>query len=140
MNEHNKYANTSMIEDYVYSVLYPAVSSHVFVGTLPTAVDNTWGDMVLIDCDLPINDYGCYSKGTVYVFLYARPKADGTKNAPKLASMENDVCDVLDNSKSSQFVYHNPHYSIERVGSGGDYDTVVGWHRNFIHLNITITD
>lgn len=133
MNELNKYANTSKVEEYLYSIIQGVVSDHTFAGTLPTAIDGTWNDMVLIDCDLPMTDYGCYSAATVYVFLYARPKADGTKNVPKLAKMEDAVCDVLDSIKS------HAHYSVDRLSNGADYDPNIHWHRNFVYFNLIIT-
>lgn len=128
----NRYANTSQVESYLYSILNGAVSDHTFAGTLPTTEEISWNDMVLIDCDLPMTDYGPYSSATVYVFLYARPRADGTKNVPLLAQMENDLCNVLD-------TISNSHYSVERISNGADYDTTLQWHRNFVYFNLIIT-
>lgn len=132
MNETNRYANTSKVEEYLYSILNLAVSNHVFAGTLPTAINDSWNDMVLIDCDLPMVDYGPYSSATVYIFLYARPNADGSKNVPVLARMEDSLCDILDS-------IHDDHYSVERLSNGADYDTNLQWHRNFVYFNLIIT-
>ena len=132
MRKLNRHANTSMVEEYLYGIIQGVVSDHTFAGTLPSAIDGDWNDMVLIDCDLPMTDYGVYSSATVYIFLYARPHADGSKNVPKLADMEDDLCDVLDS-------IHDDHYSVERLSNGADYDTTVNWHRNFVYFNITIT-
>lgn len=131
MNEANKYANTSMVEEYLYQALNGSVSDHTFAGTLPTAVGGDWDDMVLIDCDLPMTDYGPYSSATVYIFLYARPNPDGTKNVPLLAEMEDKLCDVLDNLS-------DVHYSLNRISNGADYDTSLQWHRNFVYLNLIV--
>ena len=131
MNEVNKYANTSNVEEYLYQALWGRVSDHVFAGTLPTTVGGDWNDMVLIDCDLPMTDYGPYSSATVYIFLYARPNPDGTKNVPLLAEMENKLCDVLDSVS-------DVHYSLNRVSNGADYDTSLQWHRNFVYFNLII--
>lgn len=128
----NRYANTSMVEEYLYGILQGAVSDQTFAGTLPSAIGNDWNDMVLIDCDLPMTDYGTYSSATVYVFLYARPKADGSKNVPVMAQLENKVCDVLDSIS-------DPHYSVDRISTGADYDTTINWHRNYVYFNLTIT-
>ena len=122
-----------MVEEYLYSVLNGAVSDQTFAGTLPTAIDNAWNDMVLIDCDLPMTDYGVYSKATVYIFLYARPNADGSKNVPKLYELENSLCDVLDSISDD-------HYSVDRLSNGADYDTAIGWHRNYVYFNLIITN
>ena len=121
-----------MVEEYLYSILNGAVSDHTFAGTLPSSIDGDWDDMVLIDCDLPMTDYGPYSKATVYVFLYARPNADGSKNVPLLYSLEDKLCDVLDSISDT-------HYSVDRLSNGSDFDTSINWHRNFVYFNLTIT-
>ena len=131
MNKLNRNANTSMVEEYLYQALNGTVSDHVFPGTLPSSVGGDWNDMVLIDCDLPMTDYGPYSNATVYIFLYARPNPDGTKNVPLLAQMENKLCDVLDNIS-------DVHYSVNRVSNGADYDTNIQWHRNFVYFNLIV--
>ena len=120
-----------MVEEYLYSVLNGAVSDHTFAGTLPTSIDGAWDDMVLIDCDLPMTDHDTYSSATVYIFLYARPNADGTKNVPLLYEMENKLCDVLDS-------IHDVHYKVHRLSNGSDYDTSIHWHRNFVYFNLII--
>ena len=133
MNELNKYANTSRVEEYLYSIMNGAVSDQTFAGTLPSSIDSAWNDMVLIDCDLPMTDYGPYSSATVYVFLYARPNANGSKNVPLLAQMEDKLCEVLDS-------IYDDHYSVERLSNGADYDTTLQWHRNFVYFNLIITN
>ena len=129
----NRYANTSKVEEYLYSILKGAVSDQTFAGTLPSSIGSAWNDMVLIDCDLPMTDYGPYSSATVYVFLYARPNANGSKNVPLLAQMEDKLCDVLDS-------IYDDHYSVERLSNGADYDTTLQWHRNFVYFNLIITN
>lgn len=131
MRELNRHANTSMVEEYLYSILNGVVSDHTFAGTLPSAIGNEWDDMVLIDCDLPMTDYDTYSSATVYIFLYARPNADGTKNVPLLYEMENKLCDVLDS-------IHDVHYKVHRLSNGSDYDSSISWHRNFVYFNLII--
>lgn len=133
MNKVNRYANTSKVETYLYGIINNVVSEHTFAGTLPTTIDNKWKDMVLIDCNLPMTDRGPYSSATVYVFLYARPNANGSKNVPLLAELEDRLCDVVDKAK-------HPHYSLDRVSNGSDYDTGIKWHRNFVYFNLIITE
>lgn len=132
MRELNRYANTSKVEEYLYSIIQGAVSDQTFAGTLPSAIGNDWNDMVLIDCDLPMTDYGVYSSATVYIFLYARPQADGSKNVPKMNQLEEKICDVLDSISDE-------HYSVDRISNGSDYDTSIGWHRNYVYFNLIIT-
>lgn len=133
MNEHNNYANTSKIEEYLHGILRGTVSDIVFAGTLPSALESSWNDMVLIDCDLPVDDYGPYSKATVYIFLYARPNADGTKNVVRLAQMEESLNNVLDSVS-------NDHYRITRQSNGSDYDSDINWHRNYVNLNLIVVN
>lgn len=128
----NRYANTSKVEEYLYGILQGAVSDQTFAGTLPSAIGNDWNDMVLIDCDLPMTDYGTYSSATVYIFLYARPNADGSKNVHIMDQLEDKLCDVLDS-------IHHDHYSVDRISNGADYDTTINWHRNFVYFNLIIT-
>lgn len=132
MRKLNRYANTSRVEEYLYGIIKGAVSDQTFAGTLPTTIDNTWQDMVLIDCDLPMTDFGPYSRATVYVFLYARPFIDGAKNVAKLNEMENALCEVFETAQDD-------HYSIERLSNGADFDTNINWHRNFVYFNLIIT-
>lgn len=132
MRELNRYANTSKVEEYLYGIINGVVSNHTFAGTLPSAIGNEWDDMVLIDCDLPMTDYGVYSSATVYIFLYARPMADGSKNVPKMAYLEDKICDVLDSISDD-------HYSVDRISNGSDYDNSIAWHRNFVYFNLIIT-
>ena len=122
-----------MVEEYLYSIIQGVVSDQTFPGTLPSAIDSSWNDMVLIDCDLPMTDMGPYSSATVYVFLYARPQSDGTKNVPLLSQLENKLCDVLDS-------IHDDHYSVDRLSNGADYDTTLQWHRNYVYFNLIITN
>lgn len=131
MNKLNRYANTSRVEDYLYTLLQGKVSDNVFIGTV-TEPKGDWEDMVLIDCDLPMTDHGPYSSATVYVFLYARPLPNGTKNAHRLTEMEDKLCDVLDSR-------YDEHYSVERLSNGADYDAQINWHRNFVYFNLVIT-
>lgn len=131
MRELNRHANTSMVEEYLYGILNGVVSDHTFAGTLPSAIGNEWNDMVLIDCDLPMTDHGVYSSATVYIFLYARPNPDGTKNVPKLYEMENSLCDVLDGVNDTI-------YKVHRLSNGSDFDNSISWHRNFVYFNLII--
>lgn len=130
MQPHNNYANTSKIEEYLYGILQGTVSDHVFAGTV-SEPHGDWNDMILIDCDLPVTDYGPYSVATVYVFLYARPDSDGAKNVPLLNRMEEDLNAVLDAAVDT-------HYSIKRQSNGADYDANVNWHRNYVYLTVKI--
>lgn len=131
-HEHNNYANTSAVEDFLYTRIYGTVSDNVFCGTLPATTNLPWDDMVVIDCDLPIRDYDCLSLSTVYIFLYARPNDNGSKNVVKLAEMERKLNDVLDAARDD-------HYSVNRQSNGGDYDATINWHRNYVHLNVKIS-
>ena len=131
MFSHNKNANTARLEDYFYTLIHGKVSNNVFLGELPSTEDIEWNDMVLIDCNLPIYDNGSHSDGTVYIFLYARPNPDGTKNNPRLIEMEDILMNLLDSSD-------NEKYKVVRGSNGADYDSAINWHRNFVYVDVTI--
>lgn len=131
MHNHNNYANTSKVEEFIYSLLSGVVSDNVFAGNLPSTISENWNDMIVIDCDLPITDYGCYSVSTIYIFLYARPHEDGSKNVPLLAQMEESLNTVLDKVDDT-------HYTVSRQSNGADYDSNINWHRNYVYLTIKI--
>lgn len=131
MFKHNNNANTSKIENMLYMAIKDAVSNNVFIGVRPSTIDENMDDFVVIDCDLPITDYGSHSTASVYVFLYARPIGNGIKNVARLAEMEESLNIVLD-------TYTSNVYKLVRQSNGAEYDTGINWHNNFVYISITI--
>lgn len=123
--------NISKIETYLYSIMKNEVSEHTYAGTLPDTMDSQWNDMCLIDCADSIKDMNAYGQGTLLIWLYARPRSNGTKNVTIMSDLENKLNQVIANASNSN-------YSISKGATYSDYDTVRQWHCNIIELNILI--
>lgn len=129
MNKNN--INISKIESYLNSIIDNVVSENTFVGTLPTTIESSWEDMVLIDCANGISDLNAYGVGVVLIWLYARPTTKGTKNVNVLTKLEQTLNDVIIAQK-------NPTYQINRRNTYQDYDSDRKWHCNIVELNLNI--
>lgn len=129
MNKNN--LNISKIETYLYSIMDNVVSEHTYAGTLPDTIDSKWNDMCLIDCADSIRDMDAFGQGTFLVWLYARPRSNGTKNVAIMSELEDNLNRVI--AKAS-----NDSYAIQKGATFSDYDTVRQWHCNIIELNILI--
>lgn len=123
--------NTSKIETYLYGLLNNQVSAHTFAGSLPDTIQSDWDDMVLIDCGTEIRDRRAIADGAVLIWLYARPRGDGTKNVPRFSEMETALNEVLSNAQDE-------HYHVERNANYSDYDSNRKWHTNIVELFIKI--
>lgn len=127
----NANQSISAIETYLYGLFNNVVSAHTYVGSLPETIKASWNDMLLIQCDNGVNDYEGYGNGTVLLFLYARPRSDGSKNVNRLSEMETAARQAIDGMDSSgdYYLYHKKSYS--------DYDYSRNWHCNIISVGIT---
>lgn len=123
--------NISKIETYLYSVMSGVVSDNTYAGTLPDTMQSEWNDMCLIDCGNRISDFDAYGQGTILVWLYARPRSDGSKNVATMSQLEENLNFVIQNASNSN-------YAISRGNTYTDYDTVRQWHCNIVTLNILI--
>ena len=123
--------NISKIESYLYGIMYKRVSDNTYAGTLPDTISSSWADMCLIDCGTSIRDFDAYGRGTVLIWLYARPLADGTKNTAQMSRLEDRLNGVIANASSHEF-------RISRVGTYSDYDADRKWHCNIVELNLII--
>lgn len=129
MNKDN--LNISKIETYLYSIMKGVVSNNTYAGTLPDTIQSSWNDMCLIDCATAIDDMNAYGQGTILIWLYAKPRANGTKNTTTMSKLEQKLNDVI---KSAS----NTSYHINRRNTYSDYDTDRKWHCNIVELNILI--
>lgn len=123
--------NTSKVETYLYGLLNNQVSAQTFAGSLPDTIRSEWNDMVLIDCGTSIRDRHSIADAVVLIWLYARPKGDGTKNVPKFSEMETALNNVIDNA-------HDEHYHLARNACYSDYDSNRKWHTNIVELILKI--
>lgn len=129
MNRNN--LNISKIETYLYSIMDNVVSDNTYAGTLPDTIQSSWNDMCLIDCANAINDMQAYGQGVVFIWLYAKPRSNGTKNTAIMSQLEQRLNEVIQNSSDGIYV-------INRRNTYSDYDSERKWHCNIVELNILI--
>lgn len=127
----SNYLNISKIETYIVGIIDNVVSDNTFAGTLPTTINAAWSDMVLVDCVNAIGDLDALGKGVVLVWLYAKPRTDGTKNVALMSKLEKKLNDVINAA-------NDRHYIISRRDTYSEYDEARKWHCNIVELNITI--
>lgn len=127
----SNYLNISKIETYIVGLIDNVVSDNTFAGTLPTTINAAWSDMVLVDCVNAIGDLDALGKGVVLVWLYAKPRTDGTKNVALMSKLEKKLNDVINAA-------NDRHYIISRRDTYSEYDEARKWHCNIVELNITI--
>ena len=126
--------NISKIETFLYEKIDNVVSKHTFVGSkVPdkTAIPTDWNDIVLIDIPNGVRDFDAYGKGTVLVYLFARPMESGRKNVAILSKMEARLNEVINTSS-------NDTYLLKRRLTFTGYDINIDWHYNVIEITLTI--
>lgn len=126
--------NISKIESFLYEKIDNVVSKNTFVGSkVPdkTAIPTDWNDIVLIDIPNGVRDFDAYGKGTVLVYLFARPQESGRKNVSVLSKMEARLNEVINTSS-------NDTYLLKRRLTFTGYDTNIDWHYNVIEITLTI--
>ena len=126
--------NISKIETFLYEKIDNVVSKNTFVGSkVPdkTAIPTDWNDIVLIDVPNGISDFDAYGKGTVLVYLFARPQESGRKNVAVLSKIEASLNEVINTSS-------NDTYLLKRRLTFTGYDMNIDWHYNVIEITLTI--
>lgn len=126
--------NISKIETFLYEKIDNVVSKNTFVGSkVPdkTAIPTDWNDIVLIDIPNGVRDFDAYGKGTVLVYLFARPMESGRKNVAVLSKMETALNEVIESSD-------NDTYLLKRRLTFTGYDINIDWHYNVIEITLTI--
>ena len=126
--------NISKIETFLYEKIDNVVSKNTFVGSkVPdkTAIPTDWNDIVLIDIPNGVRDFDAYGKGTVLVYLFARPQESGRKNVAVLSKMEAILNEVINTSS-------NDTYLLKRRLTFTGYDMNIDWHYNVIEITLTI--
>ena len=107
------------------------MSKTVYAGTLPNAISDDTKDLVLIDCGNAVKDLSAYGKGTINVYLYAHPTANGRKNVAQLSKMEKAMNAVLDGANDDRYI-------LTQLYKATDYDSAINWHFIIVALNIII--
>lgn len=123
--------NISNIETFLIDLVWKKVSYNVFLNDLPSAIDDAWQDMVVIDCGNSIEDMNAFGYGDVNIFLYAKQKQDGVKNKDLLGDMEEMLNLCISESSNSV-------YQITRGRTYSDYDTDRKLHCNIVQLKLVV--
>lgn len=123
--------NISKIETFFNTLLDNKVSENTFFTELPPTISSSWKDMVVVDCGDSITDMDGYGKGTVMIFLYAKPLSNGAKNVSVLSSMEKKLNECIKNNTSKTYI-------VNRGKTYTDYDEERNLHCNVVVLNLTI--
>nr|DAG14693.1 MAG TPA: hypothetical protein [Caudoviricetes sp.]DAP81658.1 MAG TPA: hypothetical protein [Caudoviricetes sp.]DAV63927.1 MAG TPA: hypothetical protein [Caudoviricetes sp.]DAY68895.1 MAG TPA: hypothetical protein [Caudoviricetes sp.] len=123
--------NISTIETFFNELLDEKVSSNTFFTTVPTNIDTTWSDLVVIDCANSIQDLNAYGVGTVLVWLYAKPFSNGRKNVAVMSKLEKALNEALENNK-------NASYAVSKKGTFADFDSDAKMHCNIVEIQLLI--
>lgn len=126
--------NISKIETFLNSKFDNVISDNTFVGSkLPdkAAIPSEWKDMCLINIPNGVRDLDAYGKGTVLVYLLARPQESGRKNVSVLSSMESKLNEVIMSNTDST-------YQLSRRLAFTGYDTNIDWHFNAIEVIVKV--
>lgn len=126
--------NISSIETYLNSIIDGVVSNNTFFTAIPeTSIvkASDWQEMVMVAIPEGISDFEAYGKGSVFIYLYARPFESGKKNVSKMAELENKLNDVIENA-------NDKHFRISRNDAHTAYDEDINWHCNVIELILKV--
>lgn len=125
--------NISKVETYLNSIFDNVISKNTFFGSMPEkeTIESSWNDIVFVEMPNGIQDREAYGQGTVLVWLYARPLANGSKNVKVMSVLETKLNEVIKNASS-------PIYSISRRATFTDYDTNINWHCNAVEIVVKV--
>lgn len=125
--------NISRVETYLNSIFDNVISKNTFFGSMPEkeTIESSWDDIVFVEMPSGIHDREAYGQGTVLVWLYARPLANGAKNVKVMSGLETKLNEVIKNAS-------NPIYSISRRATFTDYDTNINWHCNAVEIIVKV--
>lgn len=123
--------NISKIETFFNNLLDEKVSSNTFFTDLPSTIKQEWDSMVVVDCANAISDLNACGKGTVLIFLYAKPLSTGMKNVAKMSELEQKLNECIASNDSKTYI-------INRANTYTDYDEERNLHCNIVVLNLII--
>lgn len=124
--------NISAIEDFFRKLLYNNVSKNIYFGNIPQAIQSSWTDFVVVDIASTIKDYDAMGKGVVSILLYSSKNlSNGSKNRSILNTLETKLNDVINKNTDT-------HYTINRMGGYGDYDSTCKLYYNVVFLNLLV--
>ena len=126
--------NISTIESFLYSIFDNVVSHNTFVGSkLPdkAAIPSDWADICLIDIPNGIRDLDAFGRGTVLVYLFARPMESGKKNVMVMSQMEEKLNEVIMSNTDES-------YQLSRRLTFTGFSKDIDWHYNVVEITISV--
>lgn len=123
--------NISKIESFFNTLIDNKVSHNTFFTDLPSTIKQEWTDMVVVDCANAISDLNAFGKGTVLIFLYAKPLSTGMKNVAKMSELEKKLNECISSNTSKTYI-------INRANTYADYDEERNLHCNIVDLNLIV--
>lgn len=123
--------NISKIETFFNTLLDNKVSENTFFSDLPAAIKQEWNEIVVVDFPNTISDLDACGQGTVLIWLYAKPMANGAKNVATLSKMESKLNECIS-------LNQDEHYHINRKGEYTDYDDQRNLHCNIVEINLIV--
>lgn len=123
--------NISKIETFFNDLLDDEVSKNTFFTDLPPTIKQEWNDIVVVDCANAISDLNGCGKGTVLIFLYAKPFSSGMKNVARMSILEQKLNERIAANDSKNYI-------INRANTYTDYDEERNLHCNIVVLNLMI--
>ena len=124
----NDYANIGNIEDFFWKLFEGELFKNKYLTELPST--NEFESAVVIDIPNPISDMDAYAKGTVLIYVYAKPLSPGFKN-PIIGKTENEIYRIVEECRDTR-------YTISRRNTHTDYDAGRDLHVSIIELNLLI--
>lgn len=120
----NDHINITSILTHLDTVVKKNVCARCYAGTLPETLTEDVETMVVIDCGNSVRDYHAYGRGTVNIYMYARPIAR-KMNIFALSRLEKNLSKALRENKFDTEYYSVPN---EVMLSGQGYDTTYNMH------------
>lgn len=123
--------NISKIEGVLSDMIGTRLSENVYLTALPSNIEESWNDIVVIDLSTEIQDKGAYGSGNVNIIMYAKPMAGDQKDITIMSKMETELNNIITESG-------NGNYRLVRRSNYTDYDSTRNLHMNIWILNLLI--
>lgn len=127
----DKYKHIARVENFLSMMLTKAgISDHVFIRKLPSTLDSSWTDMILVDV-LPFEDKDSHATGSANIFLYVKDEGSLRTIFSRLEEMDAEF-DAIINAN------YNKHYVVQLSKNYQDYDSDLQYYCNVKNIEITV--
>lgn len=94
--------NISKIETFFNGLIDGVVSDNTFFTELPSAINEDWEDMVVVDCANMV-DMDAFGKGIVLIWLYVPPMVSGKKNVARMSLLETRLNECIESNVNETY-------------------------------------